>query len=76
MSKNREETTDKTAISEDLAAGGTVRVTEAIQEFRIGRTKLYELMDGGRLAYSQIDGRRLIFRKSILRLLAENSFGV
>jgi excisionase family DNA binding protein len=46
-------------------------VAEACEALRVGRTKLYELLAARKLEAVALDGRTLILREEILRLLAE-----
>jgi hypothetical protein len=48
----------------------TCTVRAALETSGLGRTKLYELMDDGRLESVKIDGRRLIVWASLEKLLA------
>ena len=52
-----------TATAEPVGAiwsQGSVKVSEAARRFGMGRTTLYELMNSGRLPYSQVGATRLI----------------
>jgi excisionase family DNA binding protein len=49
----------------------TVTVPDACKAIGIGRTKLYELIDGGKLETVRIGQRRLIKTSSIRRLVGE-----
>lgn len=62
--------------AEELLAGGTVTLEDATREFGIGRTRLYDLMQSGRLPYAQLGGRRLIPRVALRQLLAAVLVGV
>jgi excisionase family DNA binding protein len=43
-------------------------IAEARQVTSLSNTKIYEMMKDGRIAYVQVDGRRLIKIESLLRL--------
>jgi hypothetical protein len=47
-------------------------VNDALREFLIGRTKLYELTKKGEIVSNRRVGRRLIETKSLLRLLSDD----
>jgi excisionase family DNA binding protein len=47
----------------------TCTITEACEAVGLGRTKLYELIDEGRLASITIGRRRLVVVRSLLKLL-------
>src|SRR5438045_3234277 len=50
------------AVGEDLFAEGSVTVAGLREEFGIPRSTAYELMDAGRLPYTQIGRKRYIAR--------------
>ena len=55
---------------------GTVGVAEACEFLSVSKDTLYKLMDAGKLDYSQPtgdNGIRLVSRKAMVDLLAENS---
>lgn len=62
--------------AEKLLIDGTVTVSEAVNRFGIGRTKLYALMGSGELPYSAKMGRRLIPVVALRRLIASGMTGV
>jgi excisionase family DNA binding protein len=47
----------------------TCTIAEACEAVGLGRTKLYELIDEGRLASITIGRRRLVVVRSLLKLL-------
>lgn len=55
----------------DILADGTLSVAGAEAFSGLGRTTLYELMLGGKLAYTKVGARRLIPKRALLALLAE-----
>ena len=57
---------------EELVSDGLAKVKEATRFLSLGRSKLYELMDSGRLPYCKIDGARRIPWRAI-RALANDS---
>jgi excisionase family DNA binding protein len=59
----------------ELVGAGSVRVAEAARFLGLGRTKVYELMDSGRLAYLRIDGARRVPRRALERFAAESLVG-
>lgn len=65
-----------TVEAEDLLRDGSVTVQGLLKEFGIGRTRAYELMGTGQLAYTQLGARRLIPRAAVRRLLAAGLVGV
>jgi excisionase family DNA binding protein len=69
-------TTTMTKTVADLMAKGTVTIAQAVKDYGIGRSRIYELMMDGELPYSQIGARRLIPRVAIEKLIAENLIGV
>ena len=48
----------------------TCTIAEACAASGLGRTKLYEAMADGRLAWTKVDNRRLIAVPSLLKMLA------
>lgn len=65
-----------TTSTQDIMAKGTVTVAGATREYGIGRSRLYDLMMDGKLAYSQLGSRRLIPRVAIENLIAAQLIGV
>jgi excisionase family DNA binding protein len=59
----------------ELLSGGALTVSQAVKEFAIGRTVIYELMGRGELAYSQVGRRRLIPRRALMEYLARALVG-
>jgi excisionase family DNA binding protein len=59
----------------DLMDEGVVSIRQAEAFTSFGRTKLYELMDAGKLAYVKIDGSRRIPRKALKQLMASGLHG-
>ena len=57
--------------SEELVRDGAFGVAEAQRFSGLGRTKLYELMEQGRLPFSKVGTRRLIPKNALVRILAE-----
>jgi excisionase family DNA binding protein len=53
-----------------LVDDGLVNVTEASEFLSIGRSKLYALMNAGRLPYVKIDRSRRIPRRALVDLAA------
>lgn len=60
--------TEKNA-AQDLLADGAMTITEAMEWSGIGKTRLYDMIKEGRLAYVQMGGRKLIPRKGLRELL-------
>jgi excisionase family DNA binding protein len=62
----------------DLVKDGTVSVNEAAEFTGLSRSKLYELMEAGNLAYVNVRqetkkrGRRLIPRRALQELLQDS----
>ncbi len=56
---------------DELFRDGSVTLSRAVEEFGIGRTRLYSLMNSGRLQFVQAGARRLIPRVALQRLLAD-----
>jgi len=56
---------------EDLFATGTITVPDLKTVFGISRTVAYELMQAGRLPYTQLGRRRLVPRRAVVEMLAE-----
>lgn len=67
--------TDTKNEAADLFAEGALTIDAIKREFGIGRTAVYELMNAGKLPYSAATGRRLVPRKAIKQLLAEEIVG-
>jgi excisionase family DNA binding protein len=65
------EGTDRTALVED----GLLTVSEAAEFLKLSRSKLYQLMDDGELAYSKIGCSRRIPRRAVVELAARNLQG-
>jgi excisionase family DNA binding protein len=59
----------------ELAADGAVGLDEAATLTGVKRSKLYELMGQGKLAYAKIGSRRLIPRRALTALIASNIVG-
>jgi excisionase family DNA binding protein len=57
----------------ELFGDGALGVAEAARFSGIGRTTLYELMSAGKLAYTKVGSRRLIPRRGLVALLAEQA---
>jgi excisionase family DNA binding protein len=55
---------------DDMLGSGSVTVEGAVREFGIGRSRLYEMMNGGLLKYYKLGGRRLIPRDALRALIA------
>jgi len=51
----------------------TCTINEACEVTGLGRTKLYELIGGGRLATTTVGRRRLVVVRSLLSLLESNT---
>lgn len=58
--------------AESLFEDGAVTLAGATAEFGIGRSELYDEMRTGRLEFVQRGRRRLIPRKALQRILAED----
>lgn len=56
----------------DLAENGAISVKEAARLLGVSRSLLYAMMETGKLAYARIGRRRVIPRKAIQEVLAEN----
>lgn len=54
---------------------GAMSVEQVGEEFSLGRTTLFVLLAEGKLVSSKVGRRRIISRKSLKALLAENQFG-
>jgi excisionase family DNA binding protein len=65
----------KTDEAAELLKDGAVTVAGATKEFGIGRTVLYELMNAGKLPWTQSGTRRLIPRVALRRHLATGMKG-
>jgi excisionase family DNA binding protein len=59
----------------ELVADGAVGLDEASRLSGLQRSKLYELMGEGELAFVKVGARRLIPRRAIVALLAKNVVG-
>lgn len=59
----------------DLFAEGSVTVAGLDEEFGIKRSTAYELMNAGRLPWTNVYGRRLIPRIAVRKLLASGLVG-
>jgi hypothetical protein len=68
-------TNDVEEAKADVFADGSVNLNDLKKEFGIGRTVAYELMNSGRLPYTQFNKRRLVPRSAVKRLLAEGLVG-
>lgn len=55
---------------EELVGGGLLSVAEAARFLGLGRSKLYALMDSGRLVYVKIDGARRVPKLAAVALAA------
>ncbi len=60
---------------EELVAEGLVRVAQAAEFSGLSRSKLYELMEAGGLAYVKIGRARRIPRHALIDLAARNLTG-
>jgi hypothetical protein len=60
---------------ESLFADGLFTVKEAVEFSKLCRTKLYGLMDAGRIIYAKIDGSRRIPKRALIKFLAGNAIG-
>jgi hypothetical protein len=56
---------------EAVLGGGTLTVPHAAEYTDLSESLLWELMAEGKLSYTNVSARRLIPRKSLLLLLAE-----
>lgn len=63
--------TSTTAPTVPLNERAALRIREACQYAGIGRSRLYELLEEGKLRSAKIGARRLVFRESLDRLLSE-----
>lgn len=57
---------------DDWTEGG-MTITQACEFTTIGRTKLYDEMNAGRLAYRKHGTRRIVSRSSLVRLMSIGS---
>jgi excisionase family DNA binding protein len=64
--------TSDLAASEELVSDGLLSVKAAAGFLDISRSKLYELMDQGELAYVKIGKSRRIPRQALINLAAGN----
>ncbi len=53
----------------------TCSIKEAAAATGLGKSTLYELMDEGRIAYTKVNSRRLLFVQSLLVLLKAREEG-
>ncbi len=60
---------------EELVADGLVRIAEAERFSGLSRSKLYELMEAGELAYVKLGRARRIPRRVLIELAARNLTG-
>ncbi len=60
-------------VRTDVAADGTVNVEDACEFTGLKRTFIYKLMTDGKLAYTTVGRRRLIFRSSLRNLLRRDA---
>ncbi len=60
---------------EALVGDGLLKIPEAVDFLRVGRSKLYELMDEGQLPYVRIGRCRLIPRRALVALAAAHLKG-
>ena len=58
--------------TERLASDGAMSIAKAVEFTGLGRTTLYRLMDGGKIAYSKIGRSRRIPRRELVRILSED----
>ena len=58
-------------ISQPPVEARALRVREAIERYRIGKTKLYDLMNEGKLASVKVGGTRLIPVDALEALIGE-----
>ncbi len=63
------------SASIDLVADGLMSVPAASVFFSVSRSKLYELMETGRLVYVKIGRSRRIPRRAAIELAARNLIG-
>lgn len=61
------------ASREGLYEAGAVTVPKAVQEFGIGRTKLFELIRSQELPVARVGRRLLISRKGLEQLLERST---
>lgn len=71
QAKGRDSMNSDTAKREALLKDGALTIDEATAFSGLGRTRLYNAMKSGRLAFVQHGRRRLIPRKALQQLLAE-----
>ena len=57
----------------DLFADGAMTVKQAVAFTGLGKTSVYQLMERGDLAYTVVGSRRLIPRKALVALPADNA---
>ncbi len=65
----------RTNAAEEIVEEGAMTVADATAFSGLGRTRLYNAMATGRLAFIQYGRRRLIPRKALRELLAEELVG-
>jgi excisionase family DNA binding protein len=59
----------------ELMRDGTLSIPDAVEFSGLGRSKIYELMEGGRLPYVKEGARRLIPKLALQELLAQRLVG-
>lgn len=64
------------ARREELAADGVLSVAEAAVFAGLGLTELYARMNAGTLAYVKLGRRRVIPKRALVAMLAENMVAV
>lgn len=59
----------------DLYGQGMMTVKDAAQFLSLSRSKLYQLMENGKLRYSLVDGSRRIAKNALIELVRVNERG-
>ena len=57
----------------DDSADGAMTIRAAVAFSGISRSRLYDLMRGGKLRFTHVGTRRLIYRRSLRELLAHGN---
>ena len=58
-----------------MVGEGLMTVAEAAEFLRVSRSKLYQIMDAGELAYAKIGRGRRVPRRAVVELAARNLQG-
>lgn len=60
---------------EELFADGAMSIAAAVEFVGLSQARLYDLMVSGALPYTHVGGRRLIAKRSLMKLLAAHLVG-